>query len=86
MEWDGIYSLYKIRLLGFLEITYSRFMRYLTYRVKMSNIQTTLVLLERKKERRRRRSRIVQKKQVEFEKYFKNDIGRIQSKSPQCPT
>ena len=61
-------------------------MRYLTYRVKMSNIQTTLVLLERKKERRRGRSRIVRKKQVESKKYFKNDIGRIQSKSPQCPT
>ena len=61
-------------------------MRYLTYRVKMSNIQTTLVLLERKKERRRGRRRIVRKKQVESKKYFKNDIGRIQSKSPQCPT
>ena len=61
-------------------------MRYLTYIVKMSNIQTTLVLLERKKERRRGRSRIVRKKQVESKKYFRNEIGRIQSKSPQCPT
>ena len=80
MEWDWIYSLYKIRLLGFLEIKYGRFMRNLTYRVKTytNNLGST----QKEKIRRRRRSRIVGKKQVESEKYFKNNIGRIQSKSP----